>query len=398
MRRAHPPSLGCLCAGLALAAAGCGGAESRTPPLDASCRFVTGSPGPNGSAAVRAETLVDGLEVPWGLALLPEGAGLLVTERPGRIRRVDATFKLQEEPVATVPIAPGGEGGLLGIALHPGFAENRIFFVYATVEGDDGDPENRVLRYRLAADGASATPDGVLVSGIPAAPFHDGGRLRIGPDGLLWIGTGDARDPERARDPLDPAGKILRVSPDDGSVPEGNPWPGSRAWVLGVRNVQAFDWFADGTLAVADHGPSGEFGLRGRDEVSVAERGVDLGWPEITGCEARSGMVAPRIAWEEAVPPGGAAFYRGGAIPEWRGALLVATLGSRHLHVLHFGPERRIDRHAVYFRGDPPDGLGRLRDVVVTPSGEILVTTSNCDGRGTCPPGGDRIVRIVPAR
>ena len=148
--------------------------------------------GPDGEAAIRVETVVSGLEVPWGLAFLPDDGGILVTERPGRIRLV-REGAVVEEPVATVPIAKASEGGLLGIALHPDFRENRTFFVYATQDSDFGTV-NRVLRYVLTESG-SARFDGIHLDGIPSATYHDGGRLRIGPDGMLYVGTsGDGQN------------------------------------------------------------------------------------------------------------------------------------------------------------------------------------------------------------
>lgn len=365
-------------------------------PAAADCVYVENGYGPAGAVPVRAEEIARGLEVPWGIAFLP-GGGMLVTERPGRIRLVDAAGKLQDASVAEVDIAARGEGGLLGIALHPDFAANRSFFVYATVDADGG-AENRVLRYVLAEDARTAKLDGVVYSGIPAARFHNGGRLRIGPDGMLWIGTGDAGEPDNARDPSSPAGKLLRIDPG-GGIPPRNPWEGEAAWLIGIRNVQAFDWAEDGTLGVADHGPSGEFGLRGHDEVTFAERGADLGWPVIYGCGEAEGMRSPAISWNEAVPPGGAAFYRGKEFPEWRGGFVVGTLGSRHLHVVQWdAATRRLSTHSVYFEGDPPEGLGRIRDVISGPDRELYVTTSNCDGRGTCPGTGDKVFRLVRAR
>lgn len=371
------------------AARGAAAAASAAPLPE--CTLVERGVGPEGRVEVRVEEVATGLEVPWGLAFLP-GGDLLVTERPGRLRLV-AGGRLEPEPVATVEAEASGEGGLLGLALHPGFAENRLFFLYLTVERR-GRSENRIERWRLAEDARSASRDGVLFAGIPAARFHNGGRLRIGPDGMLYAGTGDAGDPELSRDPQSPAGKLLRLSLD-GEVPPDNPIPGSAAFLSGLRNTQGFDWPGDGTVWVSDHGPSGELGRRGHDEVNVARAGDDLGWPTIYGCETREGLVAPALTWRQAVPPGGAAIYTGSAIPEWRGSLLVGTLGSRHLHrVVVSGREPgRVERHEVYFAGR--GGHGRLREVVMGPDGDLYVTTSNCDGRGSCPPDGDRILRIT---
>jgi glucose/arabinose dehydrogenase len=315
-----------------------------------------------------------------------------VTERPGRVRLIRGG-KLEPDPVATVAIAGRGEGGLLGVAVDPDFARNRRFYLYATV--DQGERAvNQLTRWVLAPDQRSARQDRVLLDGIGAAQYHDGGRIRFGPDGFLYVGTGDATDPPRAQDPTSPNGKILRVTTDGAAAP-GNPTAGSPVFVLGVRNVEAFDWLDGGALVVADHGPSGELGRTGHDRVFVARAGANLGWPDVYGCEAKAGTVTPLFSTREAMPPGGGALYRGEAIPAWRGSFLVGTLGSRHLHRFAVGKDGALALHEVYLAGDPPAGLGRLREVVQAPDGSLWVTTSNCDGRSTCPPEKDVIVRIT---
>ena len=374
-----------------------GSGEAGTAGAAAGCILVEKGFGPEGSVEVRAEEVVDGLEVPWGIAFLPDG-DLLVTERPGRLRLVELGGdggRLAPEPVASVEAEAVGEGGLLGITLHPEFESNRAFFLYVTV-GARGGPENRLERWRLAPDARSATREGIVVDDVPAARYHNGGRLRIGPDGMLWVGTGDAGEPERAQDRGSLAGKLLRLTPD-GEVPPDNPFSGSPVYLLGIRNTQGFDWpgAEAGTVWLTDHGPSGEMGRTGHDEVTVAAAGENLGWPPIWGCRTGRDMVTPVLTWDRAVPPGGAAVYTGDAIPEWRGDLLVGSLGARHLHRVVLGDSEppRVERHEVYFGGR--DGLGRLRDVVMGPDGDLWVTTSNCDGRGRCPPKGDRILRIT---
>jgi len=367
---------------------GCGGGHAG--PNDPSCVYVEKGYGPGGTVAIRVDTVVSGLEVPWGIAFLP-GGDMLVTERPGRIRLIRGG-KLLADPVAKVGASARAEGGLLGIALHPDFARNRQFYVYYTYTADaDGGTANKVERWTLAADGTRATADRTIVDEIPGARFHDGGRLRVGPDGKLYAGTGDGTSPDRAQDLDSLAGKILRIELD-GGIPGDNPWPGKVAFVKGVRNVEGFDWIDATTIVVADHGPSGELGRHGNDEVSLARAGQNLGWPTIYGCEAGTQMVSPLISWTKAVPPGGAAVYTGKAIPEWRGNVLIATLASRHLHRLVLDADnKRVAQHEVHL----PDEYGRLRDAVMGPDGELYVTTSNCDGRGTCPPEKDKILRIT---
>jgi aldose sugar dehydrogenase len=166
--------------------------------------------------------------------------------------------------------------------------------------------------------------------------------------------------------------------------------------VSGVRNVQAFDWDAKGRLYVADHGPSGDLGRTGHDRVMQAREGANFGWPTVYGCDSKAGFAPAALSWDEAVPPGGAAVYTGTAIPEWKGDFFIGTLKSKHLHRVRFDPTdaARVQEHEVYLEGDPPNGLGRLRDVVMGPDGALYATTSNCDGRGRCPSDKDRIVRI----
>jgi glucose/arabinose dehydrogenase len=345
--------------------------------------------GPDGDVPLQVTVVAEGLEVPWGLAFLP-GGDVLVTERPGRVRLLRQGV-LQAQPVATIPITRSAEGGLLGIAAHPDFASNRQFYVYVTADVNER-PQNRVERWVLSADGTSATFERVVFGGIPAATYHDGGRIRFGPDGMLYVGTGDARDPDLSQDVSSPAGKLLRLTPD-GQVPSDNPFPGSPAYLLGLRNLQGWDWKDAQTLYVTDHGPSGELLRRGHDEVSVARPGDNLGWPTIYRCETGEGLVTPSLTFSDALPPGGAALYTGGAIPEWKDSLMVASLGAEHLHRVVFDAQqpRRVARHEVYLRGTH----GRLREALMGPDGHLYVTTSNCDGRGDCGERKDRILRIA---
>jgi glucose/arabinose dehydrogenase len=361
------------------------------------CELVKNGYGPEGKTPVKLETVVAGLEVPWGIAFLPRGDAL-VTERPGRLRLVPALTKRKAGDatklplVATVAVDADEEGGLLGIALHPQFERNRFFYLYMTVR-EEGRKSNRVERWRLAEDLGSARFDRRIVEGIPSAAYHDGGRIRFGPDGMLYVGTGDGRDPDRSQDRRTPGGKVLRLTPD-GEVPKDNPVPGNPLYVLGVRNTQGFDW-SGGRFYVTDHGPSGELMRRGHDEVNLASPGANLGWPTIYGCQTHEGMVTPSLSWQDAVPPGGASFYTGTAIPDWRGSLLIGTLRSTHVHRVKFSAADPsvVDVHEVYFQGQ----AGRLRDVVMGPDGAVYLTTSNCDGRGDCPRDGDKILRIIPS-
>jgi glucose/arabinose dehydrogenase len=365
---------------------GCRDDALSEPARSPDCLLVEDGFGPAAKDEVRAEVVVSGLEVPWGIAWLPNG-DMLVTEREGRLRLV-RDGKLVEAPVATIEVSSESEDGLLGIALHPDFADNRSFFLYFTRK-DGGETGARVQRFELAQDATSATAGKVVQGGIPAARYHSGGRIRIGPDKLLYIGTGDSRKPDLSQDWSSLAGKILRVTPD-GAVPPDNP-RGSAVFIAGIRNTQGFDWLTPERLVVSDHGPSGELGRRGGDELSVARAGDNLGWPTIWKCESKEGMVTPALTWDEAVPPGGAAVYTGAELPEWKGSVLIGSLGARHLHRVVFDDQhRQVRSHEVHLKGDH----GRLRDVVMGPDGHLYVTTSNCDGRGTCGADKDAILRI----
>jgi glucose/arabinose dehydrogenase len=315
---------------------------------------------------------------------------MLVTERRGRVRLVRGG-KLLPAAIATVSVTANGEGGLLGIATHPNVASNRLFYLYYTTD-KNGRAENRVERWQLSPSGDRATRDRIIIDNIPVAQYHDGGRIRFGPDGMLYIGTGDARRPETAQNLKSLSGKILRLTPD-GQVPKDNPFSGSPVYILGVRNVQGFDWVNASTLWVTDHGPSGDLGLSGLDEVNIAKAGDNLGWPRSYSCNQRQGTIRPILTWRDAVPPGGAAVYTGTAIPEWKGSLLIGTLRSEHLQRVAIDASGKLQRHEVYLTGN--NGYGRLREVVMGPDRELYVTTSNCDGRGSCPRDGDKILRIT---
>ncbi len=365
-------------------------AQTATQPASTqqACRLVESGFGPEGKVNVQVEEVVTGLDVPWGIAFLPDNR-MLVTERAGRVRLVQ-NGELRPEAVATIGVSDRGEGGLLGIAAHPDFTNNRFFYVYFTAD-NGGAAVNRVERWQLTQDGLSASRDRIIVDNIPVAQFHNGGRIRFGPDGMLYVGTGDAREPDLSQNVDSLAGKILRVTPD-GAIPADNPFADNLAYILGIRNTQGFDWINASTLWVSDHGPSGELGRSGHDKVSVAQAGDNLGWPTTYRCESASGLVTPSIVWQQALPPGGTTIYTGDAIPEWKGSLMIAALRAEQLQRVVIDPEtNQVQQHEVYLQGQQ----GRLREVIMGPDGELYVTTSNCDGRGSCPPEQDKILRIT---
>ena len=377
------------------------------------CQLVRDEPDEQGEVDLHVEVIADGLEIPWGLAILPTG-DLLVTERPGRVRLIE-DGEVLPEPVLEfgVSMPPplygldllGSEGGLLGVLLHPEFATNRLFYLFYNIDNDDGVQIGRIERYVLADDGRSAAFDRVILDDLPAGLHHQGGRMRLGPDGMLYVGVG-AYEPHDAQDPDTLAGKLLRMDLE-GGIPADNPDPDSYIFASGIRNSQGFDWYDDRHIVMIEHGPSGiELGrqdLRGYDEVNVVTAGDNLGWPRIWGCDAQEGMVRPVLTWENPVPPTGGMFYRGDLIPDWTGSFLFTTVGlsdrpghGRHLHRVVFDENDpyTVLAHEVYLQ----DAYGRLRTIVSDSDGWLYVMTSNCDNRGECPPQGDLILRIGPAR
>ena len=336
---------------------------------------------------VRVETVAENLVVPWSIDWTPDGT-LLFTERIGNLRVIQGG-ELLPEPLLSLG-ANTIEGGLLGLAVDPDFEKNNYIYLYFTYDDSPTTNANKAVRY-LFVDGV-VTEDRVLLDGVPGGAFHDGGRMQFGPDGKLYIATGDGGKPEQAQDPDSLAGKILRIN-SDGSIPEDNPFAGSPIWSTGHRNPQGIDWDGAGNLLVAEHGPSGWRGVA-HDEVNLIMPGANYGWPVIIGDETGENMRKALFnTGDETWAPSGAEFYDGDKIPEWTGKYFVATLRGTHLHIVDFDLENEeVISHGRLFQ----DEFGRLRDVQTGPDGYLYLLTSNRDGRGPAIPTDDRIIRIVP--
>lgn len=331
----------------------------------------------------RVEVVAKGLEIPWSLVFMPDGR-LLVPERHGRVRVIDTARGTADIALTIDNVFTEGEAGLLGLALDPAFASNRLVYVYYTARSSGG-AANRVVRYRESG-GRLAEPV-VLLDNIPANTIHDGGRLRFGPDGLLYITAGDAANEELAQDVASYAGKILRINPD-GTTPRGNPFS-SPIYSYGHRNPQGLDWHpATGDLWASEHGATGN------DEINVVEGGANYGWPLIQGNETLPGMREPITFYNPAIAPSGASFYRGQRFPQFTNNLFVATLRGTLLLRLRIDPSaRRLIGQERLLEGQ----FGRLRDVVTGPDGYVYFCTNNRDGRGDPTSDDDRIARLVPA-
>lgn len=328
------------------------------------------------------EPVVGDLSVPWGVAFVDEST-FLVTERTGVVRVVE-DGRLRAEPVLDLDAEDRGEGGALGLALHPDFPEVRSAYLYYTAS--DG---NRVSRFDVAED-LTMSGEQPLLEGIPAAPIHDGGRIAFGPDGHLYVTTGDASQPELAPDLDSLAGKILRIAAD-GSIPADNPFDGSPVWSYGHRNPQGLAWTDDATLYATEHGPSGEFGLGALDEINRIRAGGFYGWPYLAsttdtgfGGEAPADPIPPvASSGDDTWAPSGM-----GVVPGDHGpVLLVAALAAEAL--LRFD----VTGDGVEAQGVAAEGFGRLRIADVGPDGCLYVGTSNTDGRGDPAADDDRILR-----
>jgi glucose/arabinose dehydrogenase len=336
--------------------------ETTTPPSGAEA--ATGVPG------APTEVATD-LPVPWSIAQLPDGEVLVSLRDEARVVRVSPDAGVSDVPSTgddgRVPgVTPAGEGGLLGLALSPSFDDDALVFAYRTAaEG------NEVVRMRL--DGDRLSEPEVVLSGIPKARVHNGGRLAFGPDGMLYVTTGDAGDSDASQDLDSLGGKILRVTTGGDPAP-GNPFDASPVWSYGHRNVQGIGWDA------ADRMYASEFGQNTLDELNLIEAGGNYGWPLVEGGGGAPEYVDPLVTWspDEASPSGiavtGDAVYlaalRGQRL--WRVPLSDGTVGT---------PEAYLDGE-----------LGRLRDVATTPDDELLVLTNNTTGDPR--EGDDRLVRL----
>ncbi len=330
------------------------------------------------------EVVATNLQIPWAMAFAPDGR-LFFTERPGRVRVLQNGQVLAAPALEIDDVAAVGEGGVLGLALHPRFAETRHVFVAYTARLPGGGRENRIVRYREV--GNMLAERAVILDRIPAADIHDGARVRFGPDGRLYVTMGDVAQPSVAQDLASLNGKILRIN-DDGSVPADNPF-GSPVYSYGHRNPQGIDWQpVSGDLWATEHGQTGN------DELNRIDAGRNYGWPAIEADQTRAGMETPVLFFTPAVAPSGASFYTGTAIAGFRNNLFIATLRGLHLHRVRFDPAapRRVAATERLLEGR----FGRIRDVVTGPDGALYFCTSNRDGRTTPVAEDDRIVRIVP--
>jgi glucose/arabinose dehydrogenase len=301
------------------------------------------------------------LRIPWEIAFLPDG-DLLVTERPGTLKRIG---KINQDYVIN-DVAHMGEGGLLGLAIHPQFAKNHWLYLYHTV-----------VRFRYVDN--KLEEETIIINNIPGGVYHDGGKIAFGPDGYLYITTGDAGNAKLAQDKSSLAGKILRLK-DDGSIPVDNPF-GNAVYSYGHRNSQGIAWDDKNQLWATEHGRSGI--LSGYDELNLIQKGMNYGWPVTQGDEQKPGMVSPimQSGPDETWAPAGIAFLKG--------TLFFGGLRGESLYAVRISNINKALLIAYLQKK-----FGRIRAVVVGPDGYLYISTSNTDGRGQPQLNDDKIIRI----
>lgn len=317
--------------------------------------------------APSAEVLTTNLEIPWSLVFLPDGR-MLVTERPGSVKLINKDGSIAGNAIIISDVKHAGEGGLMGMTLHPDFQSNKYVYIYYTFE-DKGVTLNKVVRYVFEND-KLVNPQ-IILGKIPGSFFHNGGRIKFGPDKFLYITTGDSQNESSSQDKNSQAGKIIRVDENGkGGI-----------YSYGHRNPQGLDWL-DGKLYITEHGPSGGANCC-RDEINLIEQGKNYGWPQSVGDDVRSGTIAPLLhSGGDTWAPSGAVFYND--------RLFFAGLRGSALY--EFDPnDKSIKEH---FKNE----FGRIRDVVIGPDNLLYILTNNRDGRGTQRSGDDKIIIVNPEK
>ena len=338
------------------------------------------------------EPIAQGLEIPWSL-VFPSEERILVSERTGAVRQVVDGELLPDPAYVFEEVRARDEAGLMSLVLDPQYAENAYLYACYTTSGTGADIITRVAR--LTDEGNALTFERVIIDNIPAARFHAGCRLQFGPDGMLYVSTGDALDTSLPQNIDSLAGKILRLTPE-GDIPADNPFPGSPVYSLGHRNPQGLTWDAEsGRMFSTEHGPSGFDGPGGGDEINLIVPGGNYGWPLGSHDNVPEGTIGPLIQFTPAEAPASALYYDNDTLPFFKGSLFFGALRGEGLVKVTF-TENSQGEISIENVEDIVDNVGCIRDVTMGPDGSIYFTTSNRDGRGTLREGDDKIYRIFP--
>lgn len=330
--------------------------------------------------APETQTIVEGLDTPWSIIFLPDNS-LLVTERQGTVRKISSEGQLDTNPIATLAnVLEIGEGGLLGMTLHPSFKENNYIYFYYTYRNEGSNTLNRVVRMTYTDN--KFGDEELIIDAIPGASNHNGGRIKFGPDRFLYITTGDAQEPSQSQDTNSLAGKILRVT-DKGEAAPGNPF-NNRIYSYGHRNPQGLAWDSNGNLWSTEHGRSGI--PSGLDEVNLIQAGQNYGWPDSQGDDVQNNTEGPIIH-------SGNSTWAPGSATISNNSLFFGGLRGNALYegVINNNSIASIKNHYQV-------EYGRIREVITGPDNMLYITTSNRDGRGTPSGNDDQIIRINPSK
>ena len=324
-------------------------------------------------------TIAQNLDVPWAIDIAVDNR-IFFTEKPGRLGMIHANGTLASEPVVNIHTEDIGEAGLMGLALHPNFTQNHLMYVYHTY-AKNGGLYNKVLM--LTEKNNKIVNSKIILDGIPASDSNNGGRIKFGPDGNLYVSTGDSETPELAQDTKSLAGKLLRLN-DDGTIPDDNPIPESPVYSYGHRDIQGFAWHPiTKKLYASEHGPAGN------DEVNIIEPGSNYGWPiEVCNHSTSSAPIrfeTPEYCFNPEIAPSGLTIATSNRLG-YQNDILFTTLRGSHLH--HIDLETRIQDNVLV-------GYGRLSDIVEAHDGSLYVLTTNRNAIGIGNANDDHILQII---
>lgn len=324
-------------------------------------------------------TIAQNLDVPWAIDIAVDNR-IFFTEKPGRLGMIHANGTLASEPVVNIHTEDIGEAGLLGLALHPNFTQNHLMYVYHTY-AKNGGLYNKVLM--LTEKNNKIVNSKIILDGIPASDSNNGGRIKFGPDGKLYVSTGDSETPELAQNTKSLAGKLLRLN-DDGTIPDDNPIPESPVYSYGHRDIQGFAWHPiTKKLYASEHGPAGN------DEVNIIEPGSNYGWPiEVCNYSTSSAPIrfeTPEYCFNPEIAPSGLTIAASNKLG-YQNDILFTTLRGSHLH--HIDLETRIQDNVLV-------GYGRLSDIVEAHDGSLYVLTTNRNAIGIGNANDDHILQII---
>lgn len=324
-------------------------------------------------------TIAQNLDVPWAIDIAVDNR-IFFTEKPGRLGMIHANGTLASEPVVNIHTEDIGEAGLMGLALHPNFTQNHLMYVYHTY-AKNGGLYNKVLM--LTEKNNKIVNSKIIIDGIPASDSNNGGRIKFGPDGKLYVSTGDSETPELAQNTKSLAGKLLRLN-DDGTIPDDNPIPESPVYSYGHRDIQGFAWHPiTKKLYASEHGPAGN------DEVNIIEPGSNYGWPiEVCNHSTSSAPIrfeTPEYCFNPEIAPSGLTIAASNKLG-YQNDILFTTLRGSHLH--HIDLETRIQDNVLV-------GYGRLSDIVEAHDGSLYVLTTNRNAIGIGNANDDHILQII---